>query len=371
MGPWELRCLSLLLLAWPAMGGLPVSLRYIVAEKFPHQVECFTEGLFVNDTRHEAYESCGLYGRSYLRKYQLKTGETLKTARVPSSVFSEGLALMGDRLFMLTYHGHKVLEFDVNTFQLAERTHPFPYGEGWGLATNGCDLYATTGSSFLFRLRIGQSGVLELVDKVQVTYEGRPMVMLNELEFVTPKLWINQWHTNNILRVDPTTGIVEARIDVRGLHRWSGEQTPNGIAYSKALGFEYLLVTGKQWPHMFSLQMTAEDLCGGPLSTAPTCPTANPSICWPGPIVEQVGKSLSLVEKPASGAGQLAATPLPELPQLPQTAMGQSMPGSVVAVSLVLAAFAGLGTIVAPICIHARRSRYRLAMQKAETEGSS
>jgi len=287
-------------------------IEYEVARKYTHETVCFTEGLFLNDTgtEPEVFESCGLYGRSYLRRYKLGSGETVQKASVPSEIFSEGLALVGKSLYMLTYHAKQVLEYDSLTLKEVRR-HPFPYGEGWGLTTDGCDLLATTGSSFIFRLRADAAGTLQLVHKVEVKHRGKPVRMLNEMEFITPKLWVNQWHTNIVWRVDPLTGECEAKLDVGKLHSWRGEQTPNGLAYSVLLGSESLLVTGKQWPSMFLLRLAPTDLCGldttgAALPAAPACARAPPSACWTPPQ--------------SAGAVVVAPAPVPATTAAPVTA---------------------------------------------------
>lgn len=283
--------------AWAAAGGLWVApcagggaessssagapvVSFTVSQKFPHRTDCFTEGLFVHGSKGtEIFESCGLYAKSYLRRYDLHSGNTLKTVKVPEEFFSEGVALMGRALYMLTYKAHQILEYDADTFKEVRR-HPFPYGEGWGLTMDGCDLLATTGSPFIFRLRLGAGGTLELVSKVQVMHNNLPLKNLNEIEYVTPKVWINQWLTNVLWRVDPVTGVAEAQMSVQSLHRWQGEATPNGVAYNMALGENALLVTGKLWPQMFLVQLSPNDLCGGSVAAAPSCAAAPDSACF-------------------------------------------------------------------------------------------
>lgn len=163
------------------------------------------------------------------------------------------------------------------------------------MTTDGCDLLATTGSEYLFRLRPDAAGILQLVSKTRVTINGKPVHMLNELEFVTPKIWVNQWLTSWIFRVDPLTGVVEKKLDIRSLFRWTGEQTPNGVAYSTFLGRNTLLVTGKLWPQMFALQLSTSDLCGGeaPASSWAGCPSAPPSACWQGQAQAQAKQAVA------------------------------------------------------------------------------
>ncbi|CAE6952311.1 QCT [Symbiodinium sp. CCMP2592] len=249
---------------------------YKVEARFPHRVDCFTEGLVLNGS--EVLESCGLTGKSVLRRYDLSSGQTKKEVRLDAKYFGEGTVELGTSLFVLTYQHKVMLEYDRETLTVT-RVHPFPYGEGWGLTTDGCDLLATTGAPYLYRLRRAEDGEFKLVNKVLVKQEGKSLRMLNEVEYITPKLWVNEWITNRIWRVDPVTGDCERYIDIKTLHPWRGQATPNGIAYSPAFGKELLLVTGKLWPNMFSLRMSASDLCGGVLSSKPECVQAPPSVC--------------------------------------------------------------------------------------------
>lgn len=252
---------------------------YKVARTYPHETRCFTEGLFMNGSTNEVFESCGGYGQSYLRKYNLETGLALGHVAIPSEIFSEGLALLGGKLYMLTYQSHVILEFDASSLAVGPTRHPFPYGEGWGLTTDGCDLLATTGSALIYRLRLDAAGRLQLVSSLRVTHNGAPLTMLNEIEYVTPSLWINQWHTNTLWRVNAETGVSEMQLDISGLHAWSGERTPNGIAYSNSFGITRLLVTGKLWPNMFALELSPQDLCDTG-AKPPSCVRAPVSACW-------------------------------------------------------------------------------------------
>ena len=208
-----------------------------------------------------------------------------------------------------------MLEYDSKTLQV-KRAHPFPYGEGWGLTTDGCDLIATTGSSYLFRLRRAQDGEFKLVSKVLVKHDGKSLHMLNEVEYITPKLWVNEWITNRIWRVDPMTGNCEKTIDIGQLHSWRGQATPNGIAYSTAFGKDALLVTGKLWPQMFSLRMTALDLCGGsqPLPDG-HCANAPPSLCHDPPPA-----------RPGASTAPAAAAAITEKVTRPALVKGFTMP---------------------------------------------
>lgn len=288
---------------------------YTVLKQFPHEKSCFTEGLSLNGSvGPEVFESCGLTGKSYIRRYNLQTGTTIQQTSLERQYFGEGAVLFETSLLVLTYQHRKMLEFDSKTFKVI-RSHPFPYGEGWGLTTDGCDLIATTGSEFLFRLRRDPtSGEFQLVNKVKVTLQGRTVRMLNEIEYITPKLWVNEWYTNRIWRVDPFTGICELQIDIGKLYNWGrSSATPNGIAYSPALGEDVLLVTGKLWPNMFALRLNVADLCGSstPVDQA-SCPSAPRSACWHGATARAPATTM----EPPAIAPPVVATPAVTTPAL-------------------------------------------------------
>lgn len=252
---------------------------FSIEKRYPHDKACFTEGLFLNGTAGEVTESCGLTGQSYIRTSSLQSGETRWRRPIPGEYFGEGISRIGSRLYVLTYRSNVILEYDFFSPMSQSRVQNFSYGEGWGLTSDGCSLYATTGDSFLYRLTPDANGTLKLASKVQVTVNGQAVTMLNEVEYVTPKIWVNVWQTNHVLRVDPRTGIAEMRIDLSRLFAWTGDSTPNGIAYSSALKPTSLLVTGKNWPHIFGLRLSANDLCGGDHEETRVCPSAPPSAC--------------------------------------------------------------------------------------------
>ncbi|CAK0863139.1 unnamed protein product [Prorocentrum cordatum] len=226
------------------------------------------------------------------------------------------------------------------------RRHPFLDGhkEGWGLTTDGCDLLATTGDSFIYRFRKNSEGILYLVNKVSVRLAGVAVRMLNELEYVTPKIWVHKWITNQVYRVDPASGEVEAYMDIgrvyRGPHRWRGDATPNGVAYSARLDPGLLLVTGKLWPQLFALRVPPEDppgLCGGPAAalSAPACPSPPASACWPPAAAARAGGVAA-----ARGAPALLPEwePVPELLARAAAALGLVLAAASVALPVHLVA---------------------------------
>lgn len=237
--------------AGAAQAALPVY-GFVVKNTYPHDPQAFTQGLFYRDGH--LYESTGQYGRSTIRKVELKTGKVVQKADLPKEVFGEGSTAVGNSLIGLTWTSQVGYVFDLKTFKLKQS---FKYeGEGWGLASDAKQLYMSDGSSFI---RILDPKTMKEVRRVQVTAEGRPVDRLNELEMVDGELYSNIWGSELIARIDPDSGKMLGVIDLTGLlppdQRGTKEVDAvlNGIAWdSKG---KRLFVTGKLWPKLFEIEL--------------------------------------------------------------------------------------------------------------------
>lgn len=235
------------LLAGCARQG-PERLTVEVLAKHPHDSTAFTQGLLLHGGF--LYESTGLQGASSVRQTTLE-GEVVRIRPLASSLFGEGLALVGDELLQLTWQDGLLLRYDLDTF---EPTGNQRYeGEGWGLCFDGTALWMSDGSADLVRRAPGDFAVL---GRVEVRLAGKPVVRLNELECVGGAVYANVWQTDDIMRIDPATGNVTAVIDAAPLRASLGPLSPdavlNGIAYDPASG--NFLLTGKLWPSLFEVR---------------------------------------------------------------------------------------------------------------------
>jgi glutamine cyclotransferase len=229
-------------------GQQTVRLRAQVVQSYPHDRSAFTQGLVLNGKT--LFESTGLVGRSTLREVEVATGRVIRSIDIPPPVFAEGLALVGTKLFQLTWQDGKVLTYDSETFK---KTGEMPYrGEGWGLCHDGRELVMSNGSDTLtFR----QPGDFAIARSLKVTMDGRPVPNLNELECVDGLVYANVWQTDTIVRIDAKTGRVLAAIDASNLltpAERSGTDVLNGIAYDPA--DQTFLITGKLWPKLFRVR---------------------------------------------------------------------------------------------------------------------
>jgi len=224
---------------------------YKVIHTYPHDPSAFTQGLIFLDG--VLYESTGLNNRSSLRKVQLETGKVLQQQQVPGEYFAEGLVNWGQDLLQLTWRSKIGFVYDRNTFAVKRR---FSYaGEGWGLTKDSVRIILSDGTS---TLRFLDPKTLQQTGSLNVTDRGKPVMELNELEFIQGEIWANIWQTDRIARISPFTGIVIGWIDLKGLLN-STEKTSadvlNGIAYDPSTN--RIFVTGKLWPKLFEIKLVA------------------------------------------------------------------------------------------------------------------
>ncbi len=228
---------------------------YEIVAVYPHDTAAYTQGLLWHDGY--LYEGTGRSGTSSLRKVNPQTGEVVQQVPLPSEYFGEGIALLGDRIFQLTWRSKRGFIYDAASF---ERVGEFRYDtEGWGLTSDGTHLIMSDGSANLFFL---DSRSQEVVRTVRVHEDGDDIDDLNELEYIGNLVYANVWHSDIVFKIDPGSGAVVGHIDfsdlLAGERPRSSEAVLNGIAYNPDNG--HLYVTGKLWPKLFEIRLTSGDL---------------------------------------------------------------------------------------------------------------
>ena len=223
---------------------------YDVVNVYPHDPSAFTQGLIYRDGY--LFESTGLYGGSTLRKVNLKTGEVVQRETLSLDYFGEGLTDWGDQLVQLTWKSNIGFVYDAPTFELM-KTFRYP-GEGWGLTRDSDRLIMSDGTS---RLRFLDPETMRETGRLEVTDNGFPVSMLNELEMVRGRIFANVYNTDEIVIISPQSGHVVGRISLVGLLE-KFKMSPqvdvlNGIAYDAER--DRLFVTGKRWPKLFEIRL--------------------------------------------------------------------------------------------------------------------
>jgi glutaminyl-peptide cyclotransferase len=225
------------------------TLRPEVLAELPHDPSAFTQGFEIDDG--VLYEGTGLEGRSQLRELNPDTGAVLRSVPLPGELFGEGITVVGDRIWQLTWQDGVVLEWDRPTLTL-RREIPIQ-GEGWGLCDDDGRLVRSDGTD---RLRFHDPESFAETGSVAVTLDGEPVTEINELECVDGQVWANVWQTDEVVRIDPATGQVTATVDLSGLRTADvpTDHVLNGIA--AVPGTDEFLVTGKNWPTIFRIRFT-------------------------------------------------------------------------------------------------------------------
>ena len=225
---------------------------YKILETYPHDINAYTQGLeFANDT---LYESTGQYGESSLRKTDYKTGAVLKNVRLSDSYFGEGLTILNNKIYQLSWREKTGFIYSLKTL---EQTGTFVYGdskEGWGLCNDGKTIYKSDGTEKIWRLN---PNTLAEMDYIEIFTNTSKINSVNELEWVDGKIYANVYQQGSIAIIDPKNGAVEGVIDLTDL-KTKVTQHPkldvlNGIAYKGEPNILY--ITGKNWDKLFKIEI--------------------------------------------------------------------------------------------------------------------
>lgn len=219
---------------------------YNILETVDHDTSYFTQGLEISDGL--MYESAGQYGESRVRKYRPSGDLTLVEEPIADKYFAEGLTLLKDELYLLTWQKQTLLVFDPEDLML-KRELSYT-GEGWGLANNGAQLIMSDGSDTIY---FRDPVTFKIKREIQVRSQQHSVRRINELEFAEGYLWANIWYSPFIVKINPATGNVVAFYDlsnvVKNHSNGNDEQVLNGIAYDAKRKAYW--ITGKLWPKRY------------------------------------------------------------------------------------------------------------------------
>lgn len=225
---------------------------YSILRSMPHDVNAFTEGLLIHNG--QLYESTGEYGSSWIGIVDINTGEADKKVTFGQKHFGEGITILNNKVYHLTYKQKTGYVFDLDTFNEIKQ---FTYNnaEGWGLTHDGTSLIMSDGTDKLTFLDTVNFSVTKTLP---VKYKDQPIKNLNELEYVNGFIYANIWETNRIAKIDSSTGAVVGFLDLTNLVNQTqlikkDIDVLNGIAWHEST--KTLLVTGKFWPLIYVLKV--------------------------------------------------------------------------------------------------------------------
>ena len=232
----------------------PEIMTYKVITEYKHDENAYTQGLeFYNN---QLYESTGLNGKSTLRKSDYKSGEILNIVKLDYEYFGEGLTIINDKIYQLTWKNNIGFIYDLDFNKIGN----FDYGkskEGWGLCNDGNFIYKSDGTNKIWIL---DSETLEEIRFIEVLTNRSKIKNINELEYIDGKIYANTYQFNRdvVIVINPLNGVVEKVIDFSGI-RDRVTQKPdldvmNGIAYFGGKIF----VTGKNWDKLFEVEVVSK-----------------------------------------------------------------------------------------------------------------
>lgn len=232
--------------------GDSLDLKYSVVKTIPHNTKAFTEGLVMYGMK--LLESTGLNNQSWIAEVNISSGEHDKKVSLPGQYFGEGITVLNNKIYQLTYRENVGFIYDVVSYN---KVGEFDYAtEGWGLTHNGRHLIMSDGTHKLYFL---DTITLKVVRTLPVSdHSGAKVKNLNELEFINGFIFANVHETSLIVKIDPASGKVAGRLDLSALvnetKRMDSDASElNGIAHDPDANT--LLVTGKFWPKAYVISI--------------------------------------------------------------------------------------------------------------------
>ena len=234
-------------------------INFKVINTYPHSKESYTEGfLFYNNQLFESTGSPEEFpeARSVFGIVDLNTGKIdIKAELDRNNYFGEGIVILNGKIFQLTYKNQTGFIYDLKSYK---QTGSFRYSnkEGWGLTTDGKNIIMSDGTSIITYL---DPDSMKVVKTLNVTFNGSSALYINELEFIDGYLYANIWTTNNIAKIDPSTGAIVGIIDLSSLFyeakkSYTLSEATNGIAYDSSR--DRIFVTGKFWPTIYQIKFS-------------------------------------------------------------------------------------------------------------------
>ena len=237
----------------------PAQINYKLLKDYPHDSSSFTQGLvFSNGT---LYESTGnpegtLNNGSWVGTVDLATGKQNKQAMLDAAFFGEGITILNNKIYRLTWQNKKGYVYDAASFKLLNE---FSYDhEGWGITHNGKELIVSDGSSSIY---FWDPATCKEIRRISVQDNNGLKNNINELEFINGFIYANVWQTNDILKIDPETGNVVGLLNLEAIKQQypelnglsDSDKVLNGIAYDSSSN--RLFITGKNWSKLFEIQL--------------------------------------------------------------------------------------------------------------------
>lgn len=226
-------------------------LNYEIVKEYPHDPKSFVQGFLLEG--NTVYESDGQNGSSRILKYTLGTTNPIVETPQSDEIFSEGAAIVGDKIYQLTWQNKKGFIYNKSDLSLiSEFVYPNVIGEGWGLTYDNKNLILSDGTKNIYFLDVKDPS--KIVRYISVAGNTEAYDQLNELEYHKGFIYANVWQKPIILKINPANGEVVGKFDfteIAKLHTTNSDDVLNGIAFKG----DNMLVTGKNWNKIYEVSM--------------------------------------------------------------------------------------------------------------------
>jgi glutamine cyclotransferase len=232
----------------------PGFIPWSINNTWPHDIGAYTQGLIFEDGF--LFEGTGQWKESSLRKTEIETGEPVRMMNLPDDIFGEGITILDNKIYQLTYKSQVGFVYDKESFQRIQKVY-YENREGWGLTHDGKNLIMSDGSHRIYFL---DPEYFTEIRQLEVYDDTAPVSRLNELEYIEGRIFANIWGKEQIVIIDPQSGKVTGRMNMSGIlnpaDRHRRIDVFNGIAWNPEERILY--VTGKYWPKLFEISITGE-----------------------------------------------------------------------------------------------------------------
>ncbi|TAG55394.1 MAG: glutaminyl-peptide cyclotransferase [Cytophagales bacterium] len=234
----------------------PPLIYYSLIKTLPHDTTSYTQGLLIHNGQF--FESTGSpidqkQTKSVFGILDTTSGKIdIKAELDRNKYFGEGIVIIKNRVFQLTWQNQIGFIYDAKTFKPLGQ-FSFANKEGWGLTTDGTFIIMSDGTNILTYL---DPKTLKVIKTINVMNNSNPENYLNELEYIKGFIYANVYQSNNIVKIDPKNGKVVGFLDLSYLedkakNKYYGSEVLNGIAFDSIANKIY--VTGKLWPEIYQI----------------------------------------------------------------------------------------------------------------------
>lgn len=226
-------------------------LNYEIIKEYPHDPKSFVQGFLLEG--NTVYESDGQNGSSRILKYTLGTTTPIVETPQSDEIFSEGAAIVGDKIYQLTWQNKKGFIYNKSDLSLiSEFAYPNVIGEGWGLTYDNKNLILSDGTKNIYFLDVKDPS--KIVRYISVAGNTEAYDKLNELEYHKGFIYANVWQQPVILKINPANGEVVGKFDFTEIakkHTTNSDDVLNGIAFKG----DNMLITGKNWDKIYEVSI--------------------------------------------------------------------------------------------------------------------